>query len=474
MSKINYPNEDHPKALYLLWYFIMAFTVFFPITDTDIWWHLASARFSLEQGSFLKIDPFSYTPTRFDFWINGHWLFQYFLYLIHRIGGLPFIVLGKSLFWPIIVILYWKALNIERNASIWWMIPISWVSRYLILERPLLFSLFFLGIFFYYFEKWRKKKSTYMEWAMILIVFWLWVQFQGLFILGLILLAIFALDRSWRNLNKPMFLALMMLMISLINPYGYRIYFYAYLLFIRILPFSTNPFSDGVVENRPLWNLLSTEDVWHSVLFLIFFLIFIGIRSRLNHTNRLIYMVFGFLSLIAQRNIPLLVVFFPILVVGFQSVSFPFSLSLRRFLILLACALSFAHLREIRLYPDLWISPYRVPVRASIWLKDNEPLKKSYHPDRYGSYLLWSIPGTKSFVDGRFVLKSADFFDQYRDSWTHDAVFTQLYVQYRFERVILPLTYWDQFSSLRKRLYALEEWEVVYSDLETIIFDVKK
>ena len=54
---------------------LSAYFVYFPITNTDIWWHLTTAREMLTQKSILYFDPFSYTLNNPE-WINLHWIFQ--------------------------------------------------------------------------------------------------------------------------------------------------------------------------------------------------------------------------------------------------------------------------------------------------------------------------------------------------------------------------------------------------------------
>ena len=71
-----------------------AFFVYFPITNTDIWWHLAAGREMLSSKSILHIDPFAYTVERPD-WIDIHWGFQLIVYWLRSTVGFGGIVLIK-------------------------------------------------------------------------------------------------------------------------------------------------------------------------------------------------------------------------------------------------------------------------------------------------------------------------------------------------------------------------------------------
>jgi len=58
----------------------------FEIANTSIGWHLASGRWILDHGSFLRADPFSFTSTGAP-WVDHEWLFQIGVATVESVGG---------------------------------------------------------------------------------------------------------------------------------------------------------------------------------------------------------------------------------------------------------------------------------------------------------------------------------------------------------------------------------------------------
>jgi tetratricopeptide (TPR) repeat protein len=56
------------------------------LEDFDTWWHLAVGRWIARNWAMPHTDPLSYTMGD-EQWINMSWLFDLFIYLVHRLGG---------------------------------------------------------------------------------------------------------------------------------------------------------------------------------------------------------------------------------------------------------------------------------------------------------------------------------------------------------------------------------------------------
>src|SRR5690242_5609232 len=76
---------------------VMALSTTF-ITDTDVFWHLASGDWVRRTGTIPRSDPFSFTVLGHR-WVDIHWLFQVALSFVHEKGG-------------------WRALELLRSALI--------------------------------------------------------------------------------------------------------------------------------------------------------------------------------------------------------------------------------------------------------------------------------------------------------------------------------------------------------------------
>src|SRR6185436_6934827 len=74
--------------------FWIVLCAWYPLTDTDIWWHLASARRMLEQHAFLRSDPFCLVSLGKP-WTDLHWGFQLLALGLWKLGGAAALVTFK-------------------------------------------------------------------------------------------------------------------------------------------------------------------------------------------------------------------------------------------------------------------------------------------------------------------------------------------------------------------------------------------
>ncbi|HUH45417.1 MAG TPA: hypothetical protein VLZ44_09650, partial [Treponemataceae bacterium] len=166
----------------------------FPLTDTDIWWHLACARESLVTGTAGK-DFLMWTESR-EPWINVHEYFQQVVYRVFEFGGAPLLVVIKALLWGTVFALFLfpfrKELRSIPKYRLLLAVILLFLFRYFFEMRPVVFSLFFLGVFWVLlFEIIRielENRKSYFKmlslFLLLLSVQWLWNKTQGLFILG--------------------------------------------------------------------------------------------------------------------------------------------------------------------------------------------------------------------------------------------------------------------------------------------------
>ena len=110
------------------------------------------------------------------------------------------------------------------------------------------------------------------------------------------------------------------------------------------------------------------------------------------------------------------------------------------------------------------VSGERVPVRAAEWCAAHPHPGKLFNDDRAGGYLSWKNPGEKTFIDGRFILRSAQFFERYLnyasapDSFIADADSLDI------GRAVLPLRYYAKWGRLIPELLKTDRWHIVYRD----------
>ena len=88
---------------------LSAFFTYFPLTDADIFWHLAAGREMVARKHFLYNDPFSFTLASAR-WIDLHWLFQLLVYGSYKLGGYTALLFLKLTVVGFVAVLLWRRL----------------------------------------------------------------------------------------------------------------------------------------------------------------------------------------------------------------------------------------------------------------------------------------------------------------------------------------------------------------------------
>jgi tetratricopeptide (TPR) repeat protein len=166
----------------------------YEMADSDVWWHISGGRWILEHGRVPDLDPFTFGSQNCR-WVDIHWAFEVLVAILFRQGGVAALVLlaasaGCLAFltaatarhgsWPIaLTVLLWTPA----------LILMSWRFD----PRPEIFSLLFLAV--YLAILWRVDRRPALMWYLPFVQV-LWVNMQGLFILGPVVLAFFLVHRG--------------------------------------------------------------------------------------------------------------------------------------------------------------------------------------------------------------------------------------------------------------------------------------
>ncbi len=200
----------------------------FPLKDADIFWHLRTGQLIRQTGSIPRVDIFTYTRADAP-WIDLHWLFQVGTSWLHDHGGAPALNLAKCVITTLAVLIL---LVSGRRDWPLWVAALAWLPALFVLSgrmyvRPETLTLLYLAVFLFVLVRWeRSPKLAYL----LPIVQVFWVNSQGLFVLGPILVG-FALveavlkPRNWSGDGRGFRLAALVavpltLLACLANPYG--------------------------------------------------------------------------------------------------------------------------------------------------------------------------------------------------------------------------------------------------------------
>lgn len=490
----------------ILFSIIVFLFALFPLTDTDVWWHLACAR----DYTVLGKDPLMWTISR-EPWINVHEYFQQIIYVVFDFGGAPLLVFFKALLWGLVFALFLypfrKSIQTLPKYRFVIAIIILFLFRYSFEIRPVVFSLLFLGIFwnllFLLAQIKNENRTSYLKiislFLILCLIQWIWNKTQGLFILGPILTFIFFLvqaikrnDLNYSSRKRFLWLFLFLFFIPFLHHENISLWLYPFNLLDRLLGLSPSAsiFATEIIENRsPFVLLMHHHFLTYGVSILLsFFSIAYFVYLFKNKKNQSIsdfkkvilgvwLILTAILALVAERNF---VLFLPIFIAFFfslQETVFEKKFEKIQHNHLLLWFISFFVLgfwiRSLFPYDQTMISSDRVPVLAVEWMKTNPHSGKLFNDDRMGGYLAWMNPSELTYIDGRFILKNADFFERYLDYAKHPEHFIEDSQKEGIDRAVFPLRYYARWNLLIETLLKNQDWSLVYRDSNYVVFDKK-
>ena len=471
--------------MFLIIVSVVLFAVF-PLTDTDIWWHLACARKWVT----------TWTPVREPV-VNVHEYFQQVVAIVYDVGGAPLLVAFKAVLWSLVFALFLRGVKCRNLTSSAIAVVILFIFRYQLEIRPVLFSLLFLGIYWNVLP-WLFRTRNEMRGlcakrvacvALVLVLQWLWCKFQGLYILG----PLFALLILWANGWSRRWGAFVVLLFAmpLLHRDGLNLFLYPFGLLDRLLGLSPSAaiFASEIAENRsPITLLKAGENVLQSALMVVFSVAGIVLAVRhLRRSESVWLLTTAILALVAERNF---VLFLPVLfAVGVKCwprlclckqshdvrpSRLPNRLPPAAYRLLPTLLIAFTlglWAKSLAFYDRSMVAYQRVPVAATQWMLENPHSGRLFNDDRAGGYLAFMSPSDSTFIDGRFILKTAEFFEKYLryaespQTFLHDADSLDI------DRVVLPLRYYARWDKLLGTLDSSEKWHVAYRDSLFVVMD---
>lgn len=491
--------------------FVVLFAIF-PLTDTDIWWHLACAREWVT----------TWTPVRSPV-VNVHEYFQLVVGFVYGLGGASLLVAFKAVLWGVVFALFLKrhseshselvsesAFPFKITASIF----LLFIFRYHFEIRPVLFSLLFLGIYWNVLPKLFAACHSGTERQCgggihtlpvriftaisLLAVQWFWCKCQGLYILGPIF-ATLVLCTGLLELKKQKQLRLKsvlpqasFVLIFWLMPFlhreGLALFLYPFGLLDRLLGLTPSAaiFASQIAENRsPITLLMAGENVFQSSLMVLMCgaEIAVGVWKTKVILERpqgaiesITLVVAALLALIAERNfvlyLPLFLgVFFRFFVFAYASLRMTPSCKFRIVPLVFIAFILGLWGRSLSKYDYSMVAYQRVPVDAAIWMTKHPHSGRLFNDDRAGGYLAFMNPADSIYIDGRFILKTADFFERYLEYANAPARFLQDADSQGIDRALFPLQYYARWDNLMLALDKVSHWHLVYRDEYFAVFD---
>ncbi len=168
----------------------------FPLKDADFYWHLRTGDLIRQTGRVPHVDIFTFerlgTP-----WIDLHWVFQIGISWAHEYGGVVALNLAKCGLTCLAVFLL-----ITARRPHWpvWVMVLAWLPALLVLGgrmyvRPETLTLLYLAVFLAVLFRWNRRPALAFLLPLVQVA---WVNSQGLFVLGPVILLFALLDSALR------------------------------------------------------------------------------------------------------------------------------------------------------------------------------------------------------------------------------------------------------------------------------------
>ena len=432
-SELDQSRAAGISAWSLLLLLIIANFALQPPTEPDFGWHLRTGLDVLRMGLPLpSADPYSHTMPDWR-WVEHAWLTDVLIAAIYSTFG----ALAVICFFAAVTISAWLIGAAVASAGLacrWLACAVSlWVALPYLGARTQFITLLGLAVLSWLLKRSQEGSGAAQWWIPPLFV--LWANLHGGFVAGLLLLglvigasavvrwladrriACFTCDEpvfSWSDLKRLTVISAISACVTLLNPYGWRLH-------AEIVDSLSNRFMlDTLQEWQPL--SLSTLAGRRYALYLAGLGVGMALwYRRIQPIRWVVGAVFLAFSFRHMRNIPFfLVASLPLCA---EVLSDGFAAVRRRWLreeivmkkVSFAAALLMAailvwegpdHVQRIVLSgtrPVEYFKSTSYPIEAVEWMRahPDQTGHRLYNDYGYGGFLLWWMPGTKIFIDGR-------------------------------------------------------------------------
>ncbi len=472
------------ERLMLIILFVMVFALATRVpVDTDTWWHLRSAEHTLMQG-MIYADPFSFSRAG-DPWINHSWGAQIIMYGFWRLlenGGLA---LYTSLLATAGMALVFRMCSGNTYVRAFAVIMGAATAAIFWSARPQMMSFFFSTLLLYLLFLVKYRRHDYLWFIPLMLLVWgnmhagfsIGFILLGGFIAGEILNNLFRAGAAdvvpWRTLGKLMLIGVISAVALVVNPYGFA------MLGVPFETINIGTLGDFIQEWLP--PDFHERNVLPFVALLLGTFGVLGASSkRLDWTDFVLFCGTALMAFLAARNIAVFaVVAVPVFtrhldvlltergwVLTPIKVAKPgmarLNLALLLLIVLGATASIFSTLSPQNIAAE---QGERLPVAAVQYLREHPHAGNLFNSYNWGGYLMFALPDTPVFVDGRTDLYRDEFLTRYLLTTTARGDWRGVLDQYAIGCVFV-----EAGSGLAAALRSEPGWQLAYEDEAAVIF----
>jgi len=469
---------------HLIWFGLLFLVLLYAVrepSDSDLWWHMASGRYIVNEGRVPQNDVLSFSTDSAP-WIYYSWLFGVLAYAVtllsagHSLGSdllvlqAAQIILCLAIFLSILLFHrkehFWSASALLALAIV--ASSVRWILR------PHLFGQLYLVLFYVVCDSYHRhgKKALF---ALPLVMI-LWVNMHGTYVLapcvvGAFLVATLLGRDGSSSVRKAFVFGCLLVAVCLLvglNPYGFSV------LRVPLELASSAELRDKIGE----WGPPLRFDVMgpQGVLYLIAIGAFIHNLVQKRFASAFVLLAPLALYPVARRHVDVLAVLVPLCAAEPFGIWCRFLFArapkwgfvLAAALMLLTVSRGIFLLREIYGRPSIQV---RYPFAALDFAVRNGLHLKYFSKYEWAGQISWlDHPRSKHFVDARFRVFNQTLRGDYEEiiHATPDAM--RLLDQYGCEAVLLPYRPGGLVDPLPSLLFDSSEWCLVYWDDLAVLF----
>jgi hypothetical protein len=454
------------------------------LADADTGYHIRAGDYILETRTVPKHDIFSYHSPPLP-WTAHEWLSEVVMAVLHRISGLTGVVIFFSLMISLTYALLFRYMRAYRRNIVFdvLIILLALVSSQIHwLARPHIFSLLFMVVWWHLLDSHQNDRGGRLILLPPIMLFW--VNLHGGYLTGFILTGVYFLgnligyfrsgdderERSFRKAKGMGYVIIACLLVSLVNPYGYRILLFPFRLV-----------ADSYIMDNV--NEFLSPNFHNPMPFKYLFLLFVTIlaisKRPLDFIELVLVLLFTNMALFSARYIPLFaIVVAPIMskqadsiitiapekgwisslkkragrIANIDSTANGYGVPVAGVLMVLffvaAGGIEFRFDGKIK------------PLAAVEFLKKERIDGHMYNNDEFGDYLIYATyPRYKVFFDGRSDMYGTGRLKEYQNLTVFGPGWEELVEKYDIRWFFI-----GSDSVLTRYLLERPEWKLIYSD----------
>jgi hypothetical protein len=448
-------------------------------TDPDLWWHLRTGQWMVENGRVPHADPFSFTRAGHA-WVAHEWLSEVAFYELWKHGGTTALIVFSA----IVTTAGFMLLYLRCPGKRYWAVAATVAGALASAPswgvRPQMFTFTLASLLLWLIERGENRPRLLFY---IPPLFLLWLNLHAGFALGPALLFAYGFgllmetalgNMPWQQ-ARPLLLRVALLLLACLalvplNPSGAELYRY---------PLDTLR-SPGMRSLIGEWFSPDFHQWLYRPLLLVWLLLLTALAlSRSRPKGRVLapLLLTAFAALDAVRHIPIFILLaVPVLAAALPQKSTPVSASSRgpsssrfRLVFMGSLVVLMAVLTAVK-----WLSLARnqnareaaeFPQKAVAFLQSADYPTRLFVYYDWGGYAIWKLyPQYRVFVDGRADLYGDDLLSQFKSLMQLRTGWEPILDNWSIDMVLVPPS-----SALAQALILDPQWHVKFSDSRAII-----